>query len=182
MIQKPRQSIAGLFYGWRMVAVGCAIRMLGGGFHLYGFTNLFLTHHARVGIESGGHFSSLLIGPRRRSHRGSPSRLPDRSFGPAPYDARRRAVVGCRIHASGDSKQLLRITRGADLGVISLSFSAGFMHSPMVLANTWFIRRRALAMTLISSAIGIGGTIITPALAFSVQTWGWRQGAFSWLG
>src|SRR5207245_935403 len=61
---------------------------------------------------------------------------------------------------------------------IFLSFSAGFMHSPMVLANTWFIRRRALAMTLISSAIGIGGTIITPVLAFSVQTWGWRQGAF----
>src|SRR4029434_8259512 len=64
------------------------------------------------------------------------------------------------------------------LGVISLSFSAGFMHSPMVLANSWFIRRRALAMTLVSSAIGIGGTIITPLLAFGVQTWGWRQGAF----
>ena len=48
----------------------------------------------------------------------------------------------------------------------------------MVLANSWFIRRRALAMTLVSSAIGIGGTIITPLLAFSVQTWGWRQGAF----
>src|SRR5262245_44192752 len=52
------------------------------------------------------------------------------------------------------------------------------MHSPMVLANSWFIRRRALAMTLISSSIGIGGTIITPMLAFSVQTWGWREGAF----
>jgi sugar phosphate permease len=64
------------------------------------------------------------------------------------------------------------------LGVISLSFSAGFMHSPMVLANTWFIRRRALAMTLVSSAIGIGGTLITPLLAISVYTWGWRSGAF----
>jgi sugar phosphate permease len=64
------------------------------------------------------------------------------------------------------------------LGVISLAFSAGFMHSPMVLANSWFIRRKALAMTLISSAIGIGGTLITPLLAFSVQTWGWRYGAF----
>src|SRR5262249_2976924 len=46
------------------------------------------------------------------------------------------------------------------------------------LANSWFIRRRALAMTLISSSIGIGGTIITTMLAFSVQTWGWREGAF----
>jgi sugar phosphate permease len=52
------------------------------------------------------------------------------------------------------------------------------MHSPMVLANTWFIRRRALAMTLVSSAIGIGGTLITPLLALSVHTWGWRYGAF----
>jgi sugar phosphate permease len=33
-------------------------------------------------------------------------------------------------------------------------------------------------MTLISGSIGIGGTLITPLLAFSVQTWGWRQGAF----
>ncbi|MBM2804992.1 MAG: nanT, partial [Deltaproteobacteria bacterium] len=64
------------------------------------------------------------------------------------------------------------------LGVISLAFSAGFMHSPMVLANSWFIRHRAMAMTLISSAIGIGGTLITPLLAFTVQTWGWRYGAF----
>jgi sugar phosphate permease len=64
------------------------------------------------------------------------------------------------------------------LGLISLSFSAGFMHSPMVLANSWFIRRRALAMTLISSSVGMGGTLVTPLLAFSVQTWGWRQGAF----
>jgi MFS family permease len=64
------------------------------------------------------------------------------------------------------------------LGVISLSFSAGFMHSPMVLANSWFIRRRAFAMTLISSSIGIGGVLITPLLAFTVQNWGWRWGAF----
>jgi MFS family permease len=64
------------------------------------------------------------------------------------------------------------------LGVISLAFSAGFMHSPMVLANSWFIRRRAMAMTLISSAIGIGGTLITPILAFTVAQWGWRYGAF----
>jgi sugar phosphate permease len=33
-------------------------------------------------------------------------------------------------------------------------------------------------MTLVSSAIGIGGTLITPLLAFAVHTWGWRWGAF----
>jgi sugar phosphate permease len=52
------------------------------------------------------------------------------------------------------------------------------MHSPMVLANSWFIRRRAMAMTLISSAISLGGVLITPLLALSVHTFGWRYGAF----
>ena len=34
-------------------------------------------------------------------------------------------------------------------------------------------------MTLVSSAIGIGGTIIMLLLAFTVpHTWGWRYGAF----
>src|SRR5262245_51473896 len=63
------------------------------------------------------------------------------------------------------------------LGVICLSYGAGFMHSPMVLANTWFIRRRTMAMTLTSASIGIGGTLFSPLLAFAVQAWGWRWAA-----
>jgi sugar phosphate permease len=63
------------------------------------------------------------------------------------------------------------------LGVICLSYGAGFMHSPMVLANTWFIRRRAIAMTFVSASIGIGGALFTPLLAFAVQAWGWRWAA-----
>jgi sugar phosphate permease len=60
------------------------------------------------------------------------------------------------------------------LGVICLAYGAGFMHAPIVLANTWFIRHRAMAMTLVSASIGIGGTLFSPLLAFAVQTWGWR--------
>src|SRR5205814_10398354 len=37
------------------------------------------------------------------------------------------------------------------LGVICLAFVAGFVHSPMVVANNWFIRQRARAMTVVSS-------------------------------
>src|SRR5215510_12432637 len=42
MLQRLNHQLRGLFYGWRMVATGCAMRMLGGGFHLYGFTIFFL--------------------------------------------------------------------------------------------------------------------------------------------
>jgi sugar phosphate permease len=177
MIHKLRQSIAGLFYGWRMVAVGCAIRMLGGGFHLYGFTIFFLPITQELGLSRAA--TSLVFSLARAEgaiEGPAAGYLIDR-LGPRPMMLAGVLLSGAgyMLLATVDSYYGLLAVY---LGVISLSFSAGFMHSPMVLANTWFIRRRALAMTLISSAIGIGGTIITPVLAFSVQTWGWRQGAF----
>jgi MFS family permease len=64
------------------------------------------------------------------------------------------------------------------LGVISLAFIAGFVHSPMVIANSWFIRRRARAMTVVSAAVSVGGALISPLLAIGVQTLGWRWAAF----
>jgi MFS family permease len=58
------------------------------------------------------------------------------------------------------------------LGIISLSFTPGFVHASMAVGNTWFIRYRARAMTVISSAVPIGGTLLTPLLAMAVQAWG----------
>jgi len=177
MIHKLRQGIGGLFYGWRMVAVGCAIRMLGGGFHLYGFTIFFLPITQELGLSRAATSLVFSLARAEGAIEGPLAGYLIDRLGPRP-------MMLAGVILSGLGYMLLA---GIDtysgllavyLGVISLSFSAGFMHSPMVLANSWFIRRRALAMTLISSAIGIGGTIITPMLAFSVQTWGWRQGAF----
>jgi sugar phosphate permease len=177
MIQKLRQSLAGLFYGWRMVALGCAIRMLGGGFHLYGFTIFFLPITQELGLSRAATSLVFSLARAEGAIEGPVAGYLIDRLGPRP-------MMLAGVLLSGAGYMLLATVNSyygllvVYLGVISLSFSAGFMHSPMVLANTWFIRRRALAMTLISSSIGIGGTIITPLLAFSVQTWGWRHGAF----
>jgi MFS family permease len=63
------------------------------------------------------------------------------------------------------------------LGVISLAHVGGFMHAPMVLINTWFIRYRARAITISSAAFGLGGVLLAPVLSVIVQAWGWRWGA-----
>jgi len=60
------------------------------------------------------------------------------------------------------------------MGIISLSYQAGFMDATMAVANTWFIRKRALAMSITSGSIALGGALLTPFLAYAVHTWGWR--------
>jgi len=151
--------------------------MLGGGFHLYGFTIFFLPITQELGLSRAATSLVFSLARAEGAIEGPLAGYLIDRLGPRP-------MMLAGVILSGLGYMLLA---GIDtyygflavyLGVISLSFSAGFMHSPMVLANSWFIRRRALAMTLISSSIGIGGTIITPMLAFSVQTWGWREGAF----
>ena len=166
-----------MFYGWRMVLAGAAIRMLGGGFHLYGFTIFFLPITNELGLTRAATSLVFSLARAEGAIEGPLAGYAIDRYGPRPM-----MITGVLL--SGLGYMLLATVHSYTaflavyLGVISMAFSAGFMHAPMVLANSWFIRRRALAMTLISSAIGIGGTLITPLLAFAVQTWGWRYGAF----
>lgn len=176
MLDNITRQIKGLFYGWRMVAVGAVIRMLGGGFHLYGFTVFFLPITQELGLTRAATSLAFSLARAEGAIEGPLAGFLIDRFGPRP-------LMLIAVAISGIGYMLLSTVHGyyaflaIYLCVISLSFSAGFMHSPMVLANTWFIRRRALAMTLISASIGIGGTLITPLLAYAVYTWGWRRGA-----
>lgn len=160
-----------------MVAIGCAIRLLGGGFHLYGFTVFFLPITQELGLSRAATSLAFSLARAEGAIEGPIAGYLIDRFGPRP-------MMIAAVTLSGLGYMLLATVHSyysflaVYLGVISLAFSAGFMHSPMVLANSWFIRRRALAMTLISSAISVGGTLITPLLALSVHALGWRSGAF----
>ncbi len=177
MIEKLSAQFKGMFYGWWMIAVACGIRMLGGGFHLYGFTVFFLPITQELGLSRAATSLVFSLARAEGAIEGPLAGYLIDRLGPRPMILAGIVLsgVGYMLLASIESYYGFLVVY---LGVISLSFSAGFMHSPMVLANTWFIRRRALAMTLVSSAIGMGGTLITPLVAFSVLTWGWRHGAF----
>ena len=51
IFERLSNQARGAIYGWRMVAAGCAMRMLGGGFHLYGFTIFFLPITNELGLS-----------------------------------------------------------------------------------------------------------------------------------
>jgi sugar phosphate permease len=171
-----RKRLAGLYYGWRMIGIVSALRILGGGLHQYGFTVFFLPVTNELGLSRAatslafslaraqGSFASPLVGY-----------LVDR-YGPKPMmiTAALLAGVGYILFSWVHDYTSFLIVY---LGVISISFTAGFVHAPTIVANSWFIRLRARAMTVVSAAVPIGGAIITPALAVLIRTMGWRHAA-----
>ncbi len=173
LIQTSRNHLS--FYGWRMVLVGCLFRFLGGGFHFYGFTVFALPLSKDLGINRAA--TGLVFGlARAEGALEGPlaGYLIDR-FGPRP-------IMMAAVLLTGLGYVLLYWVESywtlliLYLGVVSLAFGAGFMHCPMVLANSWFSRYRARAMALVSCSIGVGGALLAPVLAYVVHYYGWRWG------
>jgi len=170
------KRISGLYYGWRMIGVVSALRILGGGLHQYGFTVFFLPVTQDLGLTRAS--TSLAFSLARAE--GSLTApivgyLLDR-YGPKPLmlAAALCAGIGYMLFAFVHSYTTFLIVY---LGVISLAFNAGFVHAPTVVANSWFIKLRARAMTVVSAAVPVGGALITPLLAVAVQNFGWRWAA-----
>ncbi|MGH7774056.1 MAG: MFS transporter [Candidatus Binatia bacterium] len=169
--------VSGLYYGWRMVGLVSAIRILGGGLHQYGFTVFFLPISQDLGLSRAATSLAFSLARAEGAIEGPVvGYLVDR-FGPRPMIVMAALLSGIGyILLSWVNSYLSFLV--VYLGVISLAFTAGFVHSPMVVANTWFIRQRARAMTVISAAVPIGGALISPLLAVGVDLWGWRWAAF----
>src|ERR1044071_3997464 len=175
--QGVRARLAGLYYGWRMIGLVSAVRILGGGLHNYGFTVFFLPVTQDLGLSRASTSLAFSLARAQGSFL-SPvvGHLVDR-HGPKPMMVAAAALAGIgyilfsRVHSYATFLIVY-------LGVISVAFTAGFVHAPTVVANSWFIRLRARAMTVVSAAVPVGGAIITPLLAMAVSRWGWRTGAF----
>jgi MFS family permease len=169
--------LSGVYYGWRMVGLVSTIRVLGGGLHQYGFTVFFLPISQDLGLSRAATSLAFSLARAEGAIEGPVvGYLVDR-HGPRPMIMVAAVLtgIGYILLSWVDSYASFLIIY---LGVISLAFTAGFVHSPMVVANSWFIRRRARAMTLISAAVPVGGAVISPLLAMAVYAWGWRWAAF----
>jgi MFS family permease len=159
-----------------MVGLVSALRVLGGGLHNYGFTVFFLPLSNDLGLSRAATSLAFSLARVEGAVEGPfVGYLIDR-FGPRPMIllAALMTGIGYILFAWVESYTSFLIVY---LGIISLSFTPGFVHAPMAVGNTWFIRWRARAMTVISSAVPVGGMLIAPLLAMAVQAWGWRWGA-----
>src|SRR5688500_6471393 len=159
-----------------MVAASCALRVLAAGLHSFGFTVFFLPLSQDLNLSRTSTSLAFSLARAEGAIEGPiVGHVLDR-YGPKP-------VIITAVLLMGFGYILLSTVDGyasfliVYLGVISLAHAGGFMHAPMVLINTWFIRKRARAITLNSAAFGLGGVLIAPLLSIIVHAWGWRWGA-----
>lgn len=170
--------ISRLFYGWRMIAVGSALRVLGGGLYYYGFSVFFLPLSQDLGLNRAATSLVFSLARAQGAFEGPVAGYIMDRYGPRPLMIMALCMtgIGHMILSGVHSYAMLLVVY---MGIVSLSFHAGFMDAPMVIANTWFIRRRTMAMAIISGSVGLGGFLLTPLLSQAIHAWGWRQAAFA---
>jgi len=169
-------KFTGLFYGWRMVAASAAVRVLGAGLHSYGFTVFFLPLSQELNLSRTATSFAFSLSRAEGAIEGPIiGHLLDR-YGPRPVMLAAVLMMGAGYLLLSQIESYVAFLI-VYTGLISLTHAGGFMHAPMALTNTWFIRLRARAMTINSAAYGLGGVLIAPLLSFIVHSWGWRWGA-----
>jgi MFS family permease len=169
-------KLSGLFYGWRMVALSAAIRVLGSGLHSFGFTIFFLPLSQDLKLSRTATSLAFSLARAEGAIEGPLlGHIIDR-HGPQPVMLAAVLLmgIGYLLLSQVDSYATFLIVY---LGMISLAHAGGFMHAPIVLVNSWFIRQRARAITINSAAFSLGGVLIAPLLSVIVLSWGWRWGA-----
>jgi MFS family permease len=169
-------KLTGLFYGWRMVGASAAVRLLGAGLHSYGFTVFFLPLSQELNLSRTATSFAFSLSRAEGAIEGPiVGHLLDR-YGPRPVMIVAVSLMGIGYLLLSQAQTYVMFLL-VYTGLISLAHSGGFMHAPMTLTNSWFIRLRARAMTINSAAYGLGGVLIAPVLSLIVQAWGWRWGA-----
>ena len=165
-----------VFYGWWIAIAGAIQDALKGGTFNEGFLFYFLPITRDLGISRAAASLPFSLAKLEGAFEGPlVGYLIDR-FGP-----RSMVIVGGFL--SGLGFILLSFTHSyiafllVFVCILSVGFKAGYNHAMMASINDWFIKRKGLAMSVVSTGSAVGGLVITPLVALVVFTLGWRSAA-----
>ncbi len=163
----------GIYYGWWVILAGGTVGFLGFGAIIPGFLVFAPVLQAELGIAAGqfafvvgaawavGNVASLGAGW-----------LADR------YGGRRLVLIGGLLSCAGFAAvagvssywQLVL----AYSGISAIGRGIGIVPNLMTIANQWFVRRKALTMTLLNTAFAGGAAVMVPLLSWCLGEFGWR--------
>ncbi len=178
VVKSGPETTPKLFYGWWIVFAGFIVQLLNGGLLLQAFGAYFVHLQAEFGWSRSvlsGVFSltraeSGILGPFQ-------GWMIDR-FGPRILMRVGIALFGVGFMALGQVNSILSFY--VIFGLIAVGSSlGGFLTINASIVN-WFFRKRARAMALMATGMGVGGMAV-PGVAWTLNTIGWRATAF-WSG
>jgi len=165
-----------IFYGWWVTFAGALMNTMGSGLYKAGFTVWLLPLEREFNISRT--LSSLVF---------SFARMEGGLQGPLTglcidrWGSRKIMILFVILTALGFMLLPLANSYVAFLiiyvGVLSVGFHTGFQQTVLATVNSWFIRRRATAFGIITVGASLGGAVVTPLVAISINYWGWQSTA-----
>ena len=160
-----------VYEGWLVVGSAALVVLLVGATFFYGFGTIF----NEVIAEFGWSVAATSLAFSLRSEVGGIA-APFVGWSIDRFGVRRVLMVG--IFVTGGGILAMSYTQNiwqfyAAMVVIALGGSASGGGSGIVAIATWFDRRRALAMSLMTVGGGIGGVLVV-GIAALVEAYGWR--------
>ncbi|MFC2016358.1 MFS transporter [Chloroflexota bacterium] len=169
-------KVRNVFYGWWILFACWVITLYGGGSFFYGFSVFFKPISGEFGwsraVTSGafalsqaeGFIEGPIVGP-----------LVDR-FGPKKLMLIGISMVSVGFVVLSFVNSLLTYYL-VYVVLLALGFNTGFFIASQTAVGNWFIKKRALALGILTTAFGFGGGIMSPVIARLILNYGWRSAA-----
>jgi len=162
------------FYGWVIVGMGFLVNFaMGGIYYSFGiFLKPMVTDLGWMRGEAIIAFSMMMItgGVLGPAVAVALSRFGARKIMPAGMIL---ATIGVFLSSMVSQIWHLWLAFGVVVGV-GMAFGTFLPLYTMI--NFWFVRRRALAMGIVASGVGVGTFVLAPVVAHLIDSLGWRAG------
>ena len=173
----PGSGTKSIYYGWKVAAASCFMMFFASGIFFRGFSVFFVPLRDSLHLSN---FQTSLVFSISRAEGGLEG--PAAGYLIDKFGNRLLAVLGIIIAGVG----YLVFARVDDfisfalvyLGMISLGASVSFQHAIFAGLNMWFIRNRALALSLLASSAALGGVVLIPLLTLLISRASWEWAAF----
>jgi len=164
------------FYGWKTVSIGGLVIFLSMGC-MFSFQLLLPVFRAEFGWSTaliGGASSVTMLAL------GLSSPLCGAII--TKFGARKGIMAGNFLMAMGFlvmaiQKEPWHLYLGYGV-LVGIGASLGGILPAMTLANNWFIKKRSMAMSIVTFSSSIGGFAFLPLMSIFIGWWGWRSGCF----
>ena len=169
-----RSRIAGVYPGWWVLGACCFLALFPGAIFSYGFPVFYIPIREEL-MLTDTQVSLIFALSRGEAGIGGPivGWMVDK------FDSRPivlvfglMAGVGVIILAGVDGYWIFVLVY---VGVVSVGNNSGFGQTFLAVTNRWFVRRRAVGMTIVITAYTAGGAMLIPVLSRGIDALGWRD-------